>query len=134
MPSGVEKVKIASWESLVEGRRLEGQFEQWTGSQFRVTQHLHFFSQENRAQKGAERGRGDQMRADMRADCCLANTGMVSPLQNEEMKIIQITQEWSRKRRQWPRAMANIQCKNSEEEEKRMSGIFKNVHKGHNTF
>lgn len=44
MPSGVEKVKNVSWESLVEGRRLEDQFEQWTGSQFRITQHLNFFS------------------------------------------------------------------------------------------
>lgn len=54
----------------------------------------------------------------LRADCCLTNMGMVSPLQNEEMKIIQITEEWSRKRQQRPRAMANIQCKNSEEEKK----------------
>lgn len=48
MPSGIEEVKNASWVSLVERGRLEGQFEQWTGRQFRVTQHLKF-SYENHA-------------------------------------------------------------------------------------
>ena len=49
MPSGIEEVKNASWESLVERGRLEGQFEQWAGRQFRVTQHLNYFSYETHA-------------------------------------------------------------------------------------